>query len=102
MLQKKFEKRIGSGGFGVIFYGKMKDRKKIAIKVLPSNSYQEKREFSNKVSLHAQLGQGRNHGCGPKSWLFVWTHWNEQRREIDARQKDEPKTRDTREMWERR
>ncbi|KAF8402770.1 hypothetical protein HHK36_010860 [Tetracentron sinense] len=31
---RKFEKKIGSGGFGVVYYGKMKDGKEIAVKVL--------------------------------------------------------------------
>lgn len=47
---KSFEKKIGSGGFGVVYYGTMKEGKEIAVKVLASNSYQGKREFSNEVS----------------------------------------------------
>ncbi|KAJ6755992.1 TYROSINE KINASE DOMAIN PROTEIN [Salix purpurea] len=47
---KKFEMKIGSGGFGVVYYGKMKDGREIAVKVLTSNSYQGKREFSNEVN----------------------------------------------------
>ncbi|GFZ02331.1 leucine-rich repeat protein kinase family protein [Actinidia rufa] len=31
---KKFERKVGSGGFGVVFYGKLKDGKEIAVKVL--------------------------------------------------------------------
>lgn len=46
-----FEKKIGSGGFGVVYYGKMKDAKEIAVKVLTSNSFQGKREFTNEVSV---------------------------------------------------
>lgn len=46
-----FERSIGSGGFGVVYYGKLKDGKEIAVKVLNSNSYQGKREFSNEVCL---------------------------------------------------
>lgn len=46
---REFEKKIGSGGFGVVYYGKLKDGKEIAVKVLTSNSYQGKREFSNEV-----------------------------------------------------
>ena len=46
-----FEKKIGSGGFGVVYYGKLKDGKEIAVKVLTSNSYQGKREFSNEVTF---------------------------------------------------
>lgn len=48
---KNFEKKIGSGGFGVVYYGEMKDGKEIAVKVLTSNSYQGKREFSNEASF---------------------------------------------------
>lgn len=47
---KRFERKVGSGGFGVVFYGKLKDGKEIAVKLLTSNSYQGKREFSNEVS----------------------------------------------------
>ncbi|KAF5750353.1 LRR receptor-like serine/threonine-protein kinase [Tripterygium wilfordii] len=52
---KKFEKKIGSGGFGVVYYGKMKDGKEIAVKVLINNSYQGKREFSNEVTLLSRI-----------------------------------------------
>ncbi|PON32472.1 Mitogen-activated protein kinase kinase kinase [Parasponia andersonii] len=52
---KKFEKKIGSGGFGVVYYGKLKDEKEIAVKVLTSNSYQGKREFSNEVTLLSRI-----------------------------------------------
>uniref|UniRef100_A0A6N2NAY8 Protein kinase domain-containing protein n=1 Tax=Salix viminalis TaxID=40686 RepID=A0A6N2NAY8_SALVM len=48
---KNFEKKIGSGGFGVVYYGKMKDGREIAVKVLTSNSYQGKREFSNEMRI---------------------------------------------------
>lgn len=48
---KEFEKKIGSGGFGVVYYGKTRDGKEIAVKVLTSNSYQGKREFSNEVNF---------------------------------------------------
>jgi len=46
---KKFEKKIGSGGFGDVFYGKLKDGREIAVKVLTNDSNQGKREFSNEV-----------------------------------------------------
>uniref|UniRef100_A0A2P2KUU7 non-specific serine/threonine protein kinase n=1 Tax=Rhizophora mucronata TaxID=61149 RepID=A0A2P2KUU7_RHIMU len=52
---KKFEKKVGSGGFGVVYYGKMKDGKEIAVKILTSNSYQGKREFSNEVTLLSRI-----------------------------------------------
>ncbi|RVW98770.1 putative LRR receptor-like serine/threonine-protein kinase [Vitis vinifera] len=50
---RKFEKKIGSGGFGVVYYGKMKDGKEIAVKVLINNSYQGNREFSNEVKVES-------------------------------------------------
>ncbi|KAJ9694625.1 hypothetical protein PVL29_010210 [Vitis rotundifolia] len=52
---RKFEKKIGSGGFGVVYYGKMKDGKEIAVKVLINNSYQGNREFSNEVTLLSRI-----------------------------------------------
>lgn len=52
---RKFEKKIGSGGFGVVYYGKMKDGKEIAVKILTSNSYQGKREFQNEVTLLSRI-----------------------------------------------
>lgn len=50
-----FEKKIGSGGYGVVYYGKLKDGREIAVKVLTSNSFQGKREFSNEVSLLSRI-----------------------------------------------
>ncbi|WCJ34589.1 Leucine-rich repeat protein kinase family protein [Euphorbia peplus] len=52
---RSFEKKIGSGGFGVVYYGKLQDGKEIAVKVLTSNSYQGKREFSNEVTLLSRI-----------------------------------------------
>ncbi|KAJ7977016.1 Kinase-like protein [Quillaja saponaria] len=51
----KLERKIGSGGFGVVYYGKVKDGKEIAVKVLTSDSYQGKREFSNEVTLLSRI-----------------------------------------------
>ncbi|XP_057534417.1 probable LRR receptor-like serine/threonine-protein kinase At1g67720 isoform X2 [Amaranthus tricolor] len=52
---KDFEKKIGSGGYGVVYYGKLKDGREIAVKVLTSNSFQGKREFSNEVTLLSRM-----------------------------------------------
>ncbi|XP_074268902.1 putative LRR receptor-like serine/threonine-protein kinase At1g67720 isoform X2 [Silene latifolia] len=52
---KEFEKKIGSGGYGVVYYGKLKDGREIAVKVLTSNSFQGKREFSNEVTLLSRI-----------------------------------------------
>lgn len=52
---KMLEKKIGSGGFGDVYYGKMKDGREIAVKVLTNDSCQGKREFSNEVNLIMNL-----------------------------------------------
>ncbi|XP_072953940.1 probable LRR receptor-like serine/threonine-protein kinase At1g67720 [Typha angustifolia] len=51
----KFEKRIGSGGFGIVYYGKLADGKEIAVKVLTNDSYQGIREFLNEVTLLSRI-----------------------------------------------
>lgn len=51
----KFAKRIGSGGFGIVYYGKLKDGKEIAVKVLTNDSFQGIREFLNEVTLLSRI-----------------------------------------------
>ncbi|KAG0469228.1 hypothetical protein HPP92_018556 [Vanilla planifolia] len=51
----KFQKKIGSGGFGIVYYGKLKDGKEIAVKVLTNESYQGIREFLNEVTLLSRI-----------------------------------------------
>ncbi|KAG8050875.1 hypothetical protein GUJ93_ZPchr0009g1072 [Zizania palustris] len=43
----KFDRRIGSGGFGIVYYGKLTDGREIAVKLLTNDSYQGIREFLN-------------------------------------------------------
>ncbi|XP_041998714.1 probable LRR receptor-like serine/threonine-protein kinase At1g67720 isoform X2 [Salvia splendens] len=50
-----FERRIGSGGFGVVYYGRLPDGKEIAVKRLTNDSFQGKREFTNEVSLLSRI-----------------------------------------------
>ncbi|XP_022846687.1 probable LRR receptor-like serine/threonine-protein kinase At1g67720 [Olea europaea var. sylvestris] len=50
-----FERKVGSGGFGVVYYGKLKDGKEIAVKLLTNDSFQGKREFSNEVALLSRI-----------------------------------------------
>lgn len=46
---KNFENRIGSGGFGIVYYGKLPDGREIAVKVPTNDSYQGKKQFTNEV-----------------------------------------------------
>ena len=50
----KFERKIGSGGFGIVYYGRLKDGKEIAVKVLTNDSFQGIREFLNEVALYTK------------------------------------------------
>ncbi|KAH9331554.1 hypothetical protein KI387_003662, partial [Taxus chinensis] len=50
-----FQKKIGSGGFGPVYYGTTKDGKEVAVKVLSSDSQQGKREFLNEVALMSRI-----------------------------------------------
>jgi hypothetical protein len=50
----KFERRIGSGGFGIVYYGKLADGREIAVKLLTNDSYQGIREFLNEVCSHTR------------------------------------------------
>ncbi|KAL9258888.1 putative LRR receptor-like serine/threonine-protein kinase [Drosera capensis] len=52
---KNFERQIGSGGFGVVYYGKLKGGKEVAVKILTSNSHQGRREFVNEVTLLSRI-----------------------------------------------
>lgn len=52
---KDFERKVGSGGFGIVYYGKLKDGREIAAKLLINNSFQGKREFSNEVTLLSRI-----------------------------------------------
>ncbi|XP_044978727.1 probable LRR receptor-like serine/threonine-protein kinase At1g67720 isoform X2 [Hordeum vulgare subsp. vulgare] len=52
---KNFENRIGSGGFGIVYYGKLPDGREIAVKVPTNDSYQGKKQFTNEVSLLSRI-----------------------------------------------
>ena len=48
---KDFSKKIGQGGFGSVFFGKLPEGKEIAVKVLSLFSKQGAQEFLNEVIL---------------------------------------------------
>ena len=48
---RDFSKKIGQGGFGSVFFGKLPEGKEIAVKVLSLSSKQGAQEFLNEVIL---------------------------------------------------
>lgn len=50
-----FEKIIGKGGFGSVYYGKLNDGTEIAVKVHNTESNQGIREFINEVCICLRL-----------------------------------------------
>ncbi|WOL14845.1 hypothetical protein Cni_G23626 [Canna indica] len=50
-----FVRKVGSGGYGTVYYGKMQDGKEIAVKVLMNDSCQGNRQFSIEVSLLSRI-----------------------------------------------
>ncbi|KAL8241832.1 hypothetical protein R6Q59_012134 [Mikania micrantha] len=54
-----FENKLGQGGFGPVFKGKLQDGREIAVKKLSEKSKQGKREFTNEARLLACI-QHRN------------------------------------------
>lgn len=46
-----FKTKIGHGGFGDVFYGKLASGQEIAVKVLSAKSQQTKQEFYNEVAF---------------------------------------------------
>jgi RIO-like serine/threonine protein kinase len=47
-----FGKKLGVGGFGEVFYGKLPDGQEVAVKTLSASSHQSKQEFFNEVSSY--------------------------------------------------
>lgn len=56
---KNFHQKLGEGGFGPVFKGKLEDGREIAVKKLSQNSNQGKKEFENEAKLLARV-QHRN------------------------------------------
>ena len=50
---ENFSRKIGQGGFGSVFFGKLPEGKEIAVKVPSSFSRQGIHEFMNEVSLRS-------------------------------------------------
>jgi RIO-like serine/threonine protein kinase len=47
-----FGKKLGVGGFGEVFYGKLPDGQEVAVKTLSASSHQSRQEFFDEVSSY--------------------------------------------------
>ncbi|XP_074555557.1 putative LRR receptor-like serine/threonine-protein kinase At1g67720 [Curcuma longa] len=52
---ENFAKKVGSGGYGTVYYGKLKNGKEIAVKVQTNDSCQGNKQFSIEVSLLSRI-----------------------------------------------
>lgn len=50
-----FKRKIGSGGFGPVYYGRLPGGQEVAVKVADSSSHQGAAEFYNEVSSPLEL-----------------------------------------------
>ncbi|KAL9453281.1 hypothetical protein AB3S75_008978 [Citrus x aurantiifolia] len=49
------EKELGDGGFGTVYYGKLKDGREVAVKRLYENNYKRVEQFMNEVDILTRL-----------------------------------------------
>lgn len=56
---RNFETKIGHGGFGDVFYGRLASGQEIAVKVMSAKSDESKQEFYNEVAFDDPAGHGR-------------------------------------------
>ncbi|XP_042498243.1 probable LRR receptor-like serine/threonine-protein kinase At1g67720 isoform X2 [Macadamia integrifolia] len=52
---QKFSRRIGKGSFGPVYYGKMKDGKEVAVKILDNATSHGNQQFVNEVALLSRI-----------------------------------------------
>ncbi|XP_058093804.1 probable LRR receptor-like serine/threonine-protein kinase At1g67720 isoform X2 [Magnolia sinica] len=52
---QQFSKKIGKGSFGPVYYGKMKDGKEVAVKILADASNHGTEQFVNEVALLSRI-----------------------------------------------
>jgi hypothetical protein len=48
-MTRNFKTEIGKGGFGTVYYGKLPDGQKVAVKVGEASGHQGSQEFFNEV-----------------------------------------------------
>lgn len=79
LATNNFGNRVGSGGFGDVFYGRLPDGQEIAAKVLSAESHQSKQEFFNEIELlsvvhHKYLVSLLGYRCTRKQQVLVYEY----------------------------
>jgi hypothetical protein len=54
-MTRNFKAKIGKGGFGTVYYGKLPDGQKVAVKVGEVSGNQRSQEFFNEVCSSLKL-----------------------------------------------
>ncbi|KAJ7520237.1 hypothetical protein O6H91_20G073600 [Diphasiastrum complanatum] len=54
-ITKDFQNKIGEGGFGPVYYGKLSNGQEVAVKLLSKTSHQGSKEFYNEVELLTKI-----------------------------------------------
>ncbi|KAE8077275.1 hypothetical protein FH972_015850 [Carpinus fangiana] len=49
------EKKLGDGGFGIVYYGKLRDGREVAVKRLYEHNYRQVAQFMNEVEILTHL-----------------------------------------------
>ncbi|KAJ0844345.1 putative protein kinase RLK-Pelle-WAK-LRK10L-1 family [Helianthus annuus] len=60
-------RELGDGGFGAVYYGKLKDGREVAVKKLHEHNYNRVRQFRNEVDILTQIK-------APESCCSLWLH----------------------------
>ncbi|CAK9871250.1 unnamed protein product [Sphagnum jensenii] len=74
-----FGKKLGVGGFGEVFYGKLPDGQEIAVKTLSASSHQSRQEFFNEIELlsmvhHKYLVSLIGYCLAPNNYMLVYEY----------------------------
>ncbi|CAK9258818.1 unnamed protein product [Sphagnum jensenii] len=74
-----FGKKLGVGGFGEVFYGKLPDGQEVAVKTLSASSHQSRQEFFNEIELlsmvhHKYLVSLIGYCLAPNNYMLVYEY----------------------------
>ena len=60
-MTNNFQRILGKGGFGIVYYGFVNDTKQVAVKILSHSSSQGYKQFKAEVNFHSHQYLVRKH-----------------------------------------